>query len=136
MNGVLPPKSVLVCSYSRIMDMASPSKYGSDERNQASSCSAFGDRWNIASHRTGVELPRSPDFLVRVRNHFVPLRDPADRPRQREDGREQALRNPQRPLHDAGIEIDIRIELALHEVVVLERDLFQRHRQLEQRIIM
>src|SRR5450631_2566598 len=135
MNGALPPKSVLFCSYSRIMDMASPARYGLDRHDQGRSVLALGHRRDVASHRTGVELPRPADLLVGIRDHFVPLRDPADRPRQREYRREQAHRDSQRTLDNTGIEIDVRVQLARHEVVVFERDFFQRHRQLEQRIV-
>ena len=37
-------------------------------------------------------------------------------------------------MHDAGIEIDIRIEFAADKIFVLKRDLFKRHRKLEQGI--
>ena len=44
-------------------------------------------------------------------------------------------RNADRALHDARIEVDVRVELARDEVVVLERDLLERHRELEQRVV-
>src|ERR1019366_10217495 len=52
-----------------------------------------------------------------------------------EDRGEQAHRDSYRTLHDARIEIDIRIKFALDEVFVLERDLFQGHGELEQTIV-
>jgi len=38
-------------------------------------------------------------------------------------------------LHDARVVVDVRVQLARHEVVVLERDLLERHRELEQRVV-
>src|SRR5438046_10015974 len=93
--------------------------------------SALRDRSHVAPLCARVELPRASDLLLGIRNHFVPLRDPAYGPRQREDRSEQADWNTERALHDARVEIDVRVELALHEVIVLERDFLQRHRQLE-----
>src|ERR1700754_1636744 len=37
-----------------------------------------------AGRMTGEELPRAADLLMRIADHFRPLRDPADRPRHRE----------------------------------------------------
>jgi hypothetical protein len=39
-------------------------------------------------------------------------------------------------LHDARVEVDVRIQLARHEVFVFEGDAFQFHCQLEQRIVL
>ena len=39
-------------------------------------------------------------------------------------------------MHDSRIKIDVRIQLARHKIIVLQRDFFQRHRQLEQGIIL
>src|SRR5687767_2511176 len=82
-----------------------------------------------------VQLARPPDLVFRVGDHLLPLRDPAHRAREREDAGEHRHRDAQRPLHDARIEIDVRIELAGHEVVVLERDALQLERHLEQAVV-
>src|SRR5690606_15993361 len=42
----------------------------------------------IAVGRTGIELARPADLLLRVVEHFLPLGDPADRARKRKDRRE------------------------------------------------
>src|SRR5271167_2689149 len=126
MNGALLPNRVDVARSSSIM---AGSLVVEGYR------SALRDRLDVAARGPGVELPRAADLLLRIGDHFVPLRDPADGARQGEDGREQAARNAQRALHDAGVEIDVGIELALDEIVVFERDLLQRHRQLEQPIV-
>src|SRR5438552_3067285 len=38
-------------------------------------------------------------------------------------------------LHDAGVEIGVRVALAAHEVIVLQRDALQLDRQLEQAVV-
>jgi len=93
------------------------------------------DRLHFALGRAGVELARPADLVLGVGDHFVELGDPADRSCQREDRREQGDRDADRALDDAGIEVDVRVELACDEVLVLEGDLLQRHRQLEDRIV-
>src|SRR5690606_19598171 len=95
--------------------------------------SALGDRLDVAADRAGEQLARTPDLLVRVGDHLAPLRDPADRARQREDAGEHADRNAERLLDDARIEVDVRIELALNEVIVFARDLLELHRKREGR---
>src|SRR5947207_2939969 len=87
---------------------------------------ALLDRDEIAARRADVELPRPPDLVLRVGDHLVPLRDPADRAREREDAGEHRHGNSERALHDARVEVHVGIELARDEVVVLEGDLLQR----------
>src|SRR5215213_1473930 len=84
---------------------------------------ALADRLHGARGGAGVKLTRAADLVLRVGDHLVQLRDPADRAGQREDRGEQADRDADRALDNAGIEIDVRVELAGHEVFVLERDL-------------
>ena len=43
---------------------------------------------------------------------------------------------PRRVVDDARVEVDVRVELALDEVLVLQRDLLQRHRELEQLVVL
>src|SRR5580700_7321050 len=50
----------------------------------------------IALLRARVELTRAPDLLMRILDHFLPLRDPADGARKREQRREHAGREAQR----------------------------------------
>ncbi len=44
-------------------------------------------------------------------------------------------RDAERALHDAGVEVDVRIKFAADEIIVLQRDLLQRHRQLENPVV-
>src|SRR5438045_7987656 len=120
MNGALPPKSVLVAPYSCIVLMfASP----------------LFDRRHRASFRAGKKLPRPADLVFGIGDHFVQLRDPADGSGQRENRGEQRHWNADRLLYDPRIEVDVGIELARDEIIVLERDLLERHRELEQRVV-
>ena len=62
--------------------------------------------------------PRGRPYARSRRDHLVQLRDPADRAREREDRGEHRHRDADRALHEAGIEIDFRVELARDEVIV------------------
>ena len=95
---------------------------------------ALADRDVVAPVAADVDLARPADPRFRVGVHLEPVRDPAGRARDREHHGEHRGRNPQRLVDDARIEIDVRIELALDEVLVLERDLFELHRDVEQRM--
>src|SRR3569623_1712034 len=96
---------------------------------------SFGYRLHGAARGPDIELSGPADLVLRIRDHLVELRDPADRARQREDRGEQLHRNADGLLDDARVEVDVRIQLALHEVLVFERDLLERHGQLEQRVV-
>ena len=61
--------------------------------------------------------------------------NPAYRTSQCKDGGEQRHWDPDGFLHNARVEIHVRVELARHEVVVFQGNLFQSHGQLEQRVI-
>src|SRR5579885_3434870 len=89
----------------------------------------------VTPRMTGIELARAPDLLHRVFDHLVPLCDPADRPRDGEEDGEHRDREPHGAQDDAGIEIDIWVELAIDEIAVLERDALQLHREVEKRLV-
>jgi hypothetical protein len=55
------------------------------------------------------------------------MRHPADGARHREDRGEHRDRQPQGAEDDAGLEIDVGIELALDEVIVRKNDALQLH---------
>jgi hypothetical protein len=82
--------------------------------------------------RPGVDLARAPDLEVRVAVQLHPLRDPAGQAPEREDRGEHVGRRADRVVDHARVEVDVRVELALDEVVVLQRDLLELHRDLEQ----
>src|SRR5208282_5289875 len=80
------------------------------------------DRDVVALRRTDVELARTPDLPTWILNHFLPLRDPTGGTRHREKHGEHGHREAHRFQRDPGIEIDIRIELLLDEILVAEGD--------------
>src|SRR5712691_6595714 len=93
------------------------------------------DRHELPPPGAVVELARAADLVLGIGDHLLPLRDPADGARERKDAGEHRHRDPERALDDAGVKVDVWIELAAHEVIVLQRDFLQRHRQLEYTVI-
>src|SRR4051794_33574586 len=71
---------------------------------------------------SGIDLPRPRDFLLRVAQQLLPLRQPPRRARNRKQYREHIERKADRLIDQAGVEIDVRVQLARDEVVVLEGD--------------
>src|SRR5438046_533558 len=81
---------------------------------------------------SGIDLPRSRDLLIRVENHLFPLRNPARRARNREQHREHRDREAHGLVDQPRVEIDVRIQLPVDEVIILERDAFEFERDVEQ----
>src|SRR5690349_24765416 len=71
---------------------------------------ALRHRHEVAPRSAGEELARTADLLVDVADQLVPLRNPAHRAREREDGGEHRDRDAGRLVDDARIEIHVRIE--------------------------
>src|SRR5262245_8802856 len=92
------------------------------------------DRQIVAARGAGIELARPPDLLVRILDHLLPLRDPADRAREREQHGEHRGREAHRFERDAGIEVDVGIKLLLDEILVVERNALELERDFEQRV--
>src|SRR3990172_12809695 len=88
----------------------------------------------LAAWRTLVDLPGAGDLLLPVEEHLLPLGNPADGPGDGEEDREHVHRELHRLVDQAGVEIDVRVELALHEVLVLKRDSLQFDGHIQQRI--
>src|SRR6202022_4720851 len=84
----------------------------------------------VATRDASIELARTTDLLVRVFDHFAPLADPADGASDRKQHGEHRGREAHRLQRNARIEVDVRIELAVDEIFVAQRDLFQLHRDL------
>src|SRR6266403_2272633 len=89
----------------------------------------------ISLRGAGVKLPRTADLHVRIRYHFLPMRDPPGSARDREHDGEHRTGNAQRAVDDARIEVDVRVQLARYEVFVLECNFLELERQIEQRIV-
>src|SRR3712207_2446239 len=85
--------------------------------------SALVDRHERALGGPGVDLPGTADLGGRVVDHLAPLGDPAGQPAEGEEHGEHPRREAHRPVDQAGVEVDVRVELALDEVVVGEGDL-------------
>ncbi len=98
--------------------------------------SALGNRHVVALGSADIELARAADALFRIFDHLVPLGDPADGAGERKEHGEHGRGEAQRLQRDAGIEVDVRVELLLDEVAVRQRDLFQFHGNVEQRIVL
>src|SRR3954468_11095347 len=119
MNGALPPKRYELSRNCRMtLLMETPISF-----RAGFSASTLLDGFHIPLRGALVELARAPDLVFRVRDHFLPLGDPAHRACEREDAGEHGDRNAERALHDTGIEIDVGVQLARDEIVVLQRDL-------------
>src|SRR6267143_3037925 len=69
-----------------------------------------------------IDLARACDFLLGVEKHLFPLRDPPGSARNREQDGKHGHWETHRLINEAGVEIHVGIELALHEVFVLESD--------------
>ena len=70
-----------------------------------------------------------------ILHHLLPLRDPSRQPAEGKHDREHVGRDAHRPVDDAAVEVDVRIELTLDEERVLQGHLLQSLGDLEQRII-
>src|SRR5262249_20568594 len=95
----------------------------------------LADRHQRPLRGTRIELPRAEDAGLRIGNHLVPVREPANSARHREEWGKHRRRQAQRTENDAGIEVDVGVELALDEVVVLEGDALQLHGERQKRIV-
>src|SRR6516165_3103279 len=83
------------------------------------------DRDVVAFGVAGIDLARTADLAVTLVVHLAPVRDPAGQPAQRKEHDEHPRREPKCPVNQAGVEIDVGVELALDEVVVCQRRLFE-----------
>src|SRR5215470_4281848 len=94
------------------------------------------DRHVVALRGTGIELARAPDLLLRVLDHFLPLRNPANGAGNREQHGEHRGGETHSFERDARIEIDVGIELFLYEIVVVQCDPLELECDVEQRIVL
>src|SRR5262245_47825886 len=101
----------------------SPSYRTADCGRASRALAAHVDRDVGSLARPDVDLARARDPEVGIAPQLHPLRDPARHAPDHEHHRERLGRNAERLVDDARIEVDIGIQLAAHEIVVLERDL-------------
>src|SRR5687767_5762914 len=67
----------------------------------------------FAARVSDVDLARTRDLLIGIAEHFLPLRQPAGHARNREQHREDAGREAHGLIDQTGVEVDVRVELAL-----------------------
>src|SRR3954453_17498635 len=70
-----------------------------------------------------VDLARAADLGRGALDHLLPVRQPARQAPDGEEDREHLGGEAHRPIDETGVEVDVRVELALDEVLVVERDL-------------
>src|SRR6266404_950205 len=80
------------------------------------------------------DLPRAGDFLFGISKHLLPLRQPSNGSGNGEEHGKHLWLEPHGFVHDSGIEIDVGIELAAHEIIVFESDALQFHGYFDFRI--
>src|SRR5690349_25126680 len=100
MNGALPPKRYELSRNCFMPLMAAP----------LSARLPLVDRLHVAARRALVELARAADLVLGIRDHLLPLRDPAHGTREREDAGEHRDRDAERALPDARIEVHVRVK--------------------------
>src|SRR5271165_2722096 len=77
--------------------------------------------FQLAMHHAGVNLTRTGNFLLRVLDQLVPLRQPAGCARDGEQHGEHLRLEAHGLVDDSGVEIHVGIQLASDKVIVLER---------------
>src|ERR1035437_3807569 len=112
-----------------------PAGVASRRAHRMSRGSALGDRQHVALDRAAKELAWTANFVLGVADHLIELCNPAHCARQCEDAGEHVDRNADGTLHDAGVKVNVGVELARDKILVFERNFFQCHCQLEQWII-
>src|SRR4051812_16474386 len=90
---------------------------------ERSELGAVADADVLARALARVDLARARDLLLLVLHHLQPLGDPARGAGDGEHDREHVDRKPQGLVDQARVEVDVGVQLALDEVLVLERDL-------------
>src|SRR6516225_9308403 len=115
---------------------SSPSRGTAAVEAQSIALLSARDRHVVTLRGTGIELARAPDLLLRVLDHFLPLRDPANGAGNREQHGEHRRGETHSLERDARIEIDVGIELFLYEIVVVQCDPLEFECDVEQRIVL
>src|SRR5260363_407421 len=93
---------------------------------------ALPNRLHHARRLADKKLARPADFLVWIRGHFVPLRNPADRARHRENARKHCAWYPKRAKQNPQIKIKIGIKFTGKKVFVLKGNFFQPNRNFKE----
>ena len=124
--------------HARSRACANATKYGAPLHRHASSRKkvrlARAEIQVVALGVTGVDLARAAD-LVRLAVHLPPVGDPPGQPAQGEQHGEHPRREAHGPVDHAGVVVDVRVQLALDEEVVGQRDLLELLGDLQQRVL-
>src|SRR3990172_13277828 len=89
----------------------------------------------LAQPLAGVDLARAVDAVVRAVALFEPVSDPAGQAPEHEHDGEHLGRDAHRAVDDAAVEVYVRVQLTLDEVLVLERGFFHLLGEVEQRVV-
>ena len=92
------------------------------------------DRGVVARLGADVELAGPGDLRVLV-EHLLPVGQPARGARDGEEDGEHLEREPHGLVDEARVEVDVGVEPARGEVLVVERDLLELERDVEQRVL-
>src|SRR3990172_9977576 len=82
-----------------------------------------------------IDLAWPGDLLLAIQKQLLPRRKPTGRARNREKHGEHLLRESHRLVNDAGIEVHIRVEFSLDEVLIFQGNPLELDRDVEQRIL-
>src|SRR5699024_10762817 len=105
-------------------------------RPAPSGASALVDGDVVAGGVPGVDLPRAADLGGRVVDHLAPLGDPARGAAHGEQRGEHVRGETHGLVDQTRVEVHVRVQLALDEVVVGEGDLFQALGDVEQVVVL
>src|SRR5450631_1665035 len=94
--------------------------------------SAAADRNVLTFGPAHVQLTRAGNLQIWVLDHLAPLGDPARQPPEGEQDGEHLGGESHGPVDQPGVEVHVRVQLALDEVVVRERQLLQLEGDVEQ----
>src|SRR5690606_16831650 len=83
-----------------------------------------------------IQLTWTADLVIRIGQHFVPLRNPAYGTSQGEDSGKQGGWNANSTLNDTRVEVHVGVQFALDKVRIFQSDALQFHGQFEQRIVL
>jgi hypothetical protein len=79
----------------------------------------------VASRSTGVMLSWSHDFVLRIVQEFVPVREPSNYSGNHEEHGEHVSGESHSFVDDSTVEINVRVQLSVDEVGVTECNLFE-----------
>src|SRR5213082_3629464 len=96
---------------------------------------ALIDRNIVAGIVSEVNLPGPGDFMLGIQKHLFPLRNPTRSPRNREQHREHGHWEAHRLINEAGIEIHVGVEFALHEIIIFQGDALALQGDFEERVL-